>query len=116
MADKIHSVIMSSLAEGKVPIAWKRADIVPLFKGGNKEDPLNYRSLSLINVVAKIYERLIEDRWMKHLEESKVLTDRQGRKILCYQFDKLLFKRDRHCARKRQLSGLYLLRSKEGIR
>ena len=31
---------MSSLAEDKVPIDWKRADIVPIFKGGNKEDPI----------------------------------------------------------------------------
>ena len=46
LADKIHSVIMSSLAEGKGPIAWKRADIVPIFKGGNKEDPLNYRPVT----------------------------------------------------------------------
>ena len=43
LADKIHIVIMSSLAEGKAPIDWKRADIVPIFKRGNKKDPLNYR-------------------------------------------------------------------------
>ena len=36
LADKIHAVIVSSLTEGKVPIDWKRADIVPIFKGGNK--------------------------------------------------------------------------------
>ena len=67
---------MSLLAEGRVPIAWKRADIVPIYKGGNKGDPLNYRPVSLTSVVVKICERLIKNRWMKHLEESKVLTDR----------------------------------------
>ena len=61
LADKIRSVIMNSLAEGKVPIDWKRADIVPIFKGGNKEDRLNYRPMSLTNIVAIICKWLIED-------------------------------------------------------
>ena len=68
---------MNSLAENKIPIEWKRADTVPILKGGNKEDPLNYRPVSLTSVVAKICERLIRDRWMKHLKESKMLADRQ---------------------------------------
>ena len=68
---------MSSLAEDKVAIDWKRADIVPILKEGNKEYPLNYRPVCLTSVVAKICERLIKDSWMKHLDENKMLTDRQ---------------------------------------
>ena len=55
---------MSSLAEDRVPIDWKRADIVPIFKG-NKKDLFNYRPVYLTSVVAKICERLIRDKWMK---------------------------------------------------
>ena len=77
LADKIHAVIVSSLTEGKVPTDWKRADIVPIFKGGNKEEPLNYRPVSLTSVVAKICEKIIKDRWMKYLEENNILTNRQ---------------------------------------
>ena len=75
--DKIHSVIMSSLREGIVPMDWKRADIVPIFKGGNNEDPLNYRPVSLTSVVAKICEKVIKCKWTKYLEDNKVITDAQ---------------------------------------
>ncbi len=44
---------MSSFEEGAVPTDWKKADIVPIFKGGNDEDLLNYRPVSLTSVVAK---------------------------------------------------------------
>ena len=43
LADKIHSIIESSLSESKVPLDWKRANITPVYKVGNREDPLNYR-------------------------------------------------------------------------
>ena len=46
LADKLHAALERSLEEGKVPNDWKRAIIVPIYKGGNKEDPLNYRPVS----------------------------------------------------------------------
>ncbi len=39
----IHNIIESSLIESRVPIEWKRANIVPIYKGDSKEEPLNYR-------------------------------------------------------------------------
>ena len=46
-------------------------------KEETKKTPLNYRPVCLTSVVAKICERLIKDRWIKHLDENKVLMDRQ---------------------------------------
>ena len=39
--------------------------------------PLNYRPVSLTSIVGKIYERVIKERWMEHLERHKVLTNSQ---------------------------------------
>ena len=77
LAGKLQVIIQCSLNEGKMPEDWKRADIVPIYKGGNREDPNNYRPVSLTSVVAKICERVIKGDWMKHLEDNKILTDRQ---------------------------------------
>ena len=77
LADKIHSIIESSLSEGKVPMDWKRANITPIHKGGDKDDPSNYRPVSLTSVVAKICEKVIKERWMRYLEETGSLEECQ---------------------------------------
>ena len=77
LADKIHSLVKTSLTQGRVPKDWKRANIVPIYKGGSREDPLNYRPVSLTSVVGKICEKVIKDAWMEHLESRNVLTDCQ---------------------------------------
>ena len=38
----IWEVITSSTEEGRVPQEWKRANIVPIYKGGKKTDPVDY--------------------------------------------------------------------------
>ena len=77
LSTKIHSMVDCSLREGKVPADWKRANVVPIYKGGKREDPMNYRPVSLTSVVAKICERVVKDKWMKHLEENDMLSGKQ---------------------------------------
>ena len=61
-------VITSSInREGKVPQEWKRTNIVPICKGGNKADHLNYRPMSLTSVISKICQILIKKKWVRCL-------------------------------------------------
>ena len=73
----IHSIIKSSLETGQVPKDWKRSNIVPIFKGGDREDPLNYRPVSLTSVVCKICEKIIRKRWIRYLEGNEMISQRQ---------------------------------------
>ncbi len=73
----IHNIIESSLIESRVPIEWKRANIVPIYKGGSKEEPLNYRPVSVTSVVCKICERLMKDKTMQYLEGNEVIIKQQ---------------------------------------
>ncbi len=78
MAEKVHRVIIiHSLKEGRVPMDCERANIVKIFKGGNKDKTSNYSPVSLTSVVVKICKRVIKDKWIKNLEENSVLTNRQ---------------------------------------
>ena len=61
LAGNVHIIIDSSLKESRVPLDWKKVNIVPIHKGGDKEEPLNYRPMSLISVVAKICEKRTDD-------------------------------------------------------
>ena len=58
---------------------WKIAKIVPIYKGKNK--PRNqlgsYRPVSLLPVVAKIVERLIQKQLMQHMIKSKQMNTNQ---------------------------------------
>ena len=77
LVGKLYSLISRSLLQGKIPKDWKRANIVPIYKGGNKENPLNYRPVSLISVVGKLCERIVKDKWIEHLEKNEVLSVHQ---------------------------------------
>ena len=62
MAKPIHDIIECSINAEKVPKEWKRIDIMPISKNGNKEEPLIYRPVSLTSIVCKICE-VIKKQW-----------------------------------------------------
>ena len=45
---------------------WKTSKIVALHKKGNKNDPSNYRPVSLTSIVCKAMESIIRDIVMNH--------------------------------------------------
>ena len=77
LVDKIHKLISLSLSKGKLPKDWKRANIVPIYKGGSKDNPLNYRPVSLISLVGKMCEKIVKEEWMHYLENKNVLKSCQ---------------------------------------
>ena len=72
LAGKLHKLTESSLKENWVPLDWKRANVVPIQKG-DKEEPLNYRPVSLTSIVATVCEKIVKDRWFKFLKEKNTL-------------------------------------------
>ena len=59
VSEPIYEIIKASLDEGLVPLEWKKAHIVAIYKGSKRERPLNYRPVSLLNVLAKVCERIV---------------------------------------------------------
>ncbi|GAB0178388.1 mitochondrial enolase superfamily member 1 [Grus japonensis] len=66
-----------SCESGEVPVDWKLANVVPVFKKGKKEDTGNYRPDSLISVPGKITEKLILGVIEKHLRDNAVIGHSQ---------------------------------------
>ncbi|KAF2356919.1 Reverse transcriptase domain [Trinorchestia longiramus] len=56
---------------------WKRANVSPIFKKGNKQIPNNYRPISLTSVISKTIERLLKVRITKHLNDQNLINDTQ---------------------------------------
>ena len=54
-------VFNMSLQEGIVPLEWKEANTIPLFKKGSRNKSVNYRPVSLTSVICKLLETIIRD-------------------------------------------------------
>ncbi|KAK2184578.1 hypothetical protein NP493_260g04038 [Ridgeia piscesae] len=70
----LATVFNLSLEEGVVPLEWKEANIIPLFKKGSSNKSENYRPVSLISVICKLLERLIKDRLVDFLVKNNIST------------------------------------------
>ena len=68
-----------SLRFGIFPSLWKQATIHPIFKKkGSASDPLNYRPISLLPCISKIFEKIIFNRVYKHISENQLFTEKQS--------------------------------------
>lgn len=63
--------------EGIFPDQLKIAKVVPVHKKGSKQDPKNFRPISVLPTTSKILEKLIKLRLTLHLNLNKILNPRQ---------------------------------------
>ena len=52
--------------------------VIPLFKQGERLDLNNYRPISIIPVVAKVFERIIYDQLYGYLTETNLISGHQS--------------------------------------
>ena len=73
----ISLLFQASLSQGSVPDEWKRANVAPIFKKGDKQKAENYIPISLIVILCKLQEHIISSQNMQHLDNNNILTDYQ---------------------------------------
>ena len=59
IAKPLEIIFNLSLSSGIYPNMWKMATVMPLFKKGDRHSPSNYRPISLLSTVGKVFERVI---------------------------------------------------------
>ena len=77
IAPVIQLIFEKSLATGKLPSDWTKANVSPIFKKGNKGDPSNYRPISLTCILCKVMEHIIASNLTAHLKKHNILYDLQ---------------------------------------
>uniref|UniRef100_A0A452HPE5 Reverse transcriptase domain-containing protein n=1 Tax=Gopherus agassizii TaxID=38772 RepID=A0A452HPE5_9SAUR len=68
IASPLARVFNESVNSGVVPYDWRTANIVPIFKKGEKSDLSNYRPVSLTSVVCKVLEKILKEKVVKDIE------------------------------------------------
>ena len=59
IAPFLHYIFTLSMQTGHVPSDWVTANVTPVFKKGNRNEPSNYRPISLTSVPCKIMEHIL---------------------------------------------------------
>ena len=66
------------LKESFFPDCWKVSSVVPVFKNvGERSTAKNYCPISLLSVVSKVFEKLVNNRIIDHLENCVLFSDFQ---------------------------------------
>ena len=77
IAPYLETLFNGCFKQSTFPGLYKVAKVIPLFKGGNREDVNCYRPMSLLPAFGKILEKLISLRTIKYLDENDILSPHQ---------------------------------------
>ena len=66
-----------SLRIGQFPLSFKSAIVTPVFKSGNKSEIGNYRPISVLPILSKVFEKLMTKRLNKFLCKFSILKINQ---------------------------------------
>jgi len=66
-----------SLNEGIFPNSLKTSIVVPVYKGGDPTELNNYRPISILQTLSKIFEKIVAKRLRKYLDCSKFFSEKQ---------------------------------------
>lgn len=59
ISSSICKIFNTSLKRGVLPNDWKCARVTPLFKQGEKTNVSNYRPISVVSTIVKVFERIV---------------------------------------------------------
>ena len=68
-------IFQASLHQCLIPMDWKSANVVPVFKKGERSIPSNYRPVSLTCICSKLLEHIIYSHIFLHLKKYDILCE-----------------------------------------
>ena len=73
----LSEIFNQCIEYGIFPDDLKIGKVVPIFKSEKRDDPGNYRPISILSAFARIFEKLLYEQLHKYFEDNNILGDRQ---------------------------------------
>ena len=73
----IAAAFNKCIEERTFPKCLKIAKVIPKFKKGEKRNPENYRPISLLSSISKIFEKLLQSGMIKFCEKNSIISGNQ---------------------------------------
>jgi len=77
LADSLVCIINKIISEACYPDILKLATVVPVYKKGDSQDPKNYRPISLLPIVNKIFEKIILNKILDFMDTMEIKDTEQ---------------------------------------
>ena len=71
-------IYKNCITTGIYPNAWKKSNIVPVHKKGDKQFVNNYRPVSLLPIFGKVFEKILFNSIFEYLQENYLFCDNQS--------------------------------------
>lgn len=77
LALPLANIFNQSLIKTEFPECYKIALVTPIYKKGDRTDPSNYRPISSLPILSKVFEKILHQQLIDHLENQNLLNSRQ---------------------------------------
>ena len=73
IAPELVKIFNLAIREGTYPDKLKIAKVIPIFKKGDQSSVNNYRPISILSTINKIFEKILYSRLIKFVDKSNIL-------------------------------------------
>ena len=77
LALPLSLLFQKSLDEGYLPEDWLKACVTAIHKKGEKNQPGNYRPVSITSVICKLMESIVKEEIVNHMVRNKLFSTKQ---------------------------------------
>ncbi|GAB0202761.1 mitochondrial enolase superfamily member 1 [Grus japonensis] len=70
-------IYQQSWLTGEVPVDWRLANVTPIYKKGQKEDPRNFRPVSQTSVPGKVMDQITLSAIIWHVQDNQAIRPSQ---------------------------------------
>ena len=78
LALPLYIIFQNIIETGDFPTLWKSANVTPVHKKERKQIVKNYRPISLLPIIAKVFERILFQQMYNHFISNNLITKKQS--------------------------------------